>query len=104
MSRSIFPSEPKNKLRDRIKPSILLHKELKAQMISRNLKDDDEFVKIDMSTKSQLETFLWRDIEYFNKLEYSDSAAIDRSLARLREKTLFISVVDELVSRQTGAN
>jgi hypothetical protein len=82
MSRSLFPSEPKNKLRDRIKPSILLHKELKAQMLRRNLKD----------------------IEYFNKLEYSDSAAIDRSLARLREKTLFIAVVDELVSRQKGTN
>jgi len=99
-------SETPKKLRDRIKPSEILEKEIKAQLRAQNLYRDDDppVINLSSSIKSQLETFLWRDIEYFAGQDYVDQETINRSLRRLREKSLFIDTINELVERLSATS
>lgn len=98
--------EPKQppKLRERIRPSVLVDAEIKAQLKERCDDVDVDLVRLDVSTKSELEAFLWRDIEYYATQDYVDQEISKLALQRLRENRLFIDTIDELVEKNSKDN
>ncbi len=94
---------PKSKpLVVRLSPQQKLENELRRQLKDRGvLINEKTSLRLDVSRRSTLETYLWRDIQYFLEQEYSESTAVNRAIDRLRENALFIDTVEELVQYYT---
>lgn len=92
-------------LRKRISPSKCLDAELRGKLSKFNIKiDGGTRLGLSSATISQLEGFLWRDIEYFDSLGISDAEIIRLSLLRLREKTVYSDAVEDLLERFSEEN
>ena len=95
-SERALSNKPKTLLQ-RTRPEQVLLRELCAQLAARGTDiDTTESIQLKSSRKSQLESFLWRDIEHFSNEGYEDHIAITKALRRLRENSLFIETVNEL--------
>lgn len=92
------PDRPKT-LRERVKPSVILERELTDQLKAQGLSIGDVKRSSFASSNRLLEAFLWRDITYFEGEGYTDQELVNRSLQRLREKGLFIDTVREMIEQ-----
>jgi len=96
--RYLEPERPKT-LRERVKPSVILEKELVAQLTALGLSMDDVSQSSIAHSRRLLEAFLWRDITYFADKGYTDQEIAIHVLQRLRENSLFLDTVKELVEQ-----
>ncbi len=84
----------------RLSPHQKVEDELREQLKLRGIKVSTEVsLRLNSSTRSNLESFLWRDIQYFLFKEYSEYSAIKKALDRLRINPLFIETVEKLTTQ-----
>ncbi len=83
----------------RVNTSSILQAELRCAVRARGIEVSEETVYRDTQL-FRLESYLWRDIEYFSTKEHLyDAACVKKALEKLRFNSEFINVVNDLVSR-----
>ena len=93
------PEVPQKALHLRVNTAKILQAELRRKVRAERIEVSEETVYID-GRLCRLESYLWRDIEYFSTKEHlDDSACVKKALEKLRFNSEFINVVNDLVSR-----
>ena len=93
------PEDAQKALHLRVNTSSILQAELRCAVRARGIETSEETVYRD-SQIFRLESYLWRDIEYFSTKEHLyDDACVKKALEKLRSNSEFIKLVGELVSR-----
>ncbi len=84
----------------RIGPRKKIDEALRKELLARGLKISSEVsLGVESSVLSTLDTYLWRDIQYFLFKEYSEYSAIKKALDRLCINPLFIETVEKLTAQ-----
>ncbi len=93
------PEAAQKALHLRVNTSNILQAELRFAVRARGIQVSEETVYRDTQL-FRLESYLWRDIEYFSTKEHLyDAACVKKALEKLRFNSEFINVVNDLVSR-----
>jgi hypothetical protein len=93
------PEVPQKALHLRVNTSSILQAELRFAVRARGIEVSEETVYRDTQL-FRLESYLWRDIEYFSTKEHLyDAACVKKALEKLRFNSEFINVVNDLASR-----
>jgi len=93
------PEVPQKALHLRVNTSKILQAELRRKVRAERIEVSEETVYKD-GRLCRLESYLWRDIEYFSTKEHlDDDACVTKALEKLRFNSEFTSVVKDLVSR-----
>ncbi len=84
----------------RIGPRKKIDEALRKELLARGLKISSEVsLGVESSVLSTLDTYLWRDIQYFLQQEYSEYTAVEKALERLRANPVFAETVENLVNK-----